>query len=110
MALTFEKIEINGVERDAVVIEGVGDSAKVVFKSSLSPFDIEQFEAVDASTGANFKAKFESFVLPNGRTAASTYAPAVKTVGEFNLAARITAAGRIGAREIIELQDAAVGE
>lgn len=105
MALVYTQVTINGVAKDAVVVEGTGDTQKIILKSSLSTFDQEIFDQIDAATGATFKEKFDAFVLPNGKVAASVYAPLVKTFGEFNLAARLTAAGRVSASEIIDLED-----
>jgi hypothetical protein len=107
MPLVYTDIDVNGKIRPAVVIEGVGDSAKVIFKSYLTPEDQEIFDQINDSTGANFKAKFEAFVHPNGRLASDLYKDLIKEVGRITYNTRLVAAARISASEILELQDAA---
>lgn len=105
MAISYTDVTIGGVTREAIVLSGSEDTAEVILRDFLSPYDEEVFEAINDSAGADFEAKFNAYVLENGRKASDVYADFVKVVGEHDLAARRLQAESLTISDIIQLQD-----
>lgn len=105
MAITYTAVSVNGVNRDAIVLQGTGETQEVIFKDYLSPNDEAVFEAINDTAGADFLTKFNAYTLENGRPASEVYGDFIKVVGDIELAVRRRIAESLSVSEIIQLQD-----
>lgn len=82
MAIIYDQVDFNGVEKDVITVDGT--LAGVIFRDSLDPkFDEIHLEKIIASAGADLSAKLAAYTMPNGTTADVYYADFIKVLADY---------------------------
>lgn len=105
MAASYVNVDINGVQKEAIVVDGANETQRVILKEQLSKFDQEVMDAVSAETGASFFEKLEAHTMKNGLTADVVYADFIVNRADYSAA---VAAAKLGPKDAE--QDAAIAD
>lgn len=74
MAVTYVQRTIGGVAKDAIVVTGTGATEEIILKEALFAEDLPVMDAIDAETGADFRAKMAVHTTKSGIKADVLYA------------------------------------
>ena len=74
MAVSYSNVTIGGVSKEAIIVDGTGETERVILRDQLSTYDETQMDLISESTGASFFEKMENTTLSNGQTADVQYA------------------------------------
>ena len=74
MSVSYSNVDINGVSKEAIIVDGVGDNQRVILRDQLSTYDEAQMDLISEASGASFYEKMQNTTLSNGITADVLYA------------------------------------
>lgn len=106
MALVVVQRTIGGVEKDAYVVTGTGETEEIILKEGLLDIDILFLTTASEAEGDDLKEKLQATTLPNGMNAYATYEPQIELTDVLVARGKriLVKKDKVGA--IVELQDA----
>ena len=109
MALVVVKRTIGGVEKDAYVVTGTGETEEIILKEGLLDIDILFLTTASEAEGDDLKEKLQATTLPNGMNAYATYEPQIELTDVLVARGKriLVKKDKVGA--IVDLQDAVGG-